>query len=71
MIHTLSLTDQSITVRPRIGPGITVFIKPETELEGVKKIETLQVKQTIKVWYKPGQKGNEALKIVRLPDLGC
>jgi hypothetical protein len=71
MVHSLSPADSSLTVRPRKGPGITMFINPDTELVGVKSLEGLQVKQVIKAWYKPGQKGNDALKIVRLPDLGC
>ncbi len=71
MVHSLAPADHSLTVRPRKGPGITMFINPETELVGVKSLENLQVKQVIKAWYKPGEKVNDALKIVRLPDLGC
>ncbi len=71
MVHSLSPADHAITVRPRKGPGITMVINPDTEWVGVKSLEGLQVKQVIKAWYRPGQKGNDALKIVRLPDLGC
>jgi hypothetical protein len=71
MVHSLAPADHTLTVRPRKGPGITMVINPDTELVGVKSLEGIQVKQVIKAWYKPGKKGNDALKIVRLPDLGC
>jgi hypothetical protein len=71
MVHSLSPADRALTVRPRTGPRITMAITPDTELVGVKSLENIQVKQVIKAWYKPGKNGNNALKIVRLPDLGC
>ena len=71
MINTISPADRSITIKQKKGPGITVRINSETELSGVKKFENLQVRQMIKLWYRPEQDGNTALKIVKLPDMGC
>lgn len=71
MIRTISPSDQSVTLQQKEGPAITIFISPETEFEGVRKIEELQIRQTIKLWYRPDQNGNNALKIVKPPDLGC
>ncbi len=71
MVHSTAPDDHTVTVRPRIGPRIIMVINPGTELVGVKSLDNLQVKQVVKAWYKPGEKGNDALKIIRLPDLGC
>lgn len=71
MINTISPADRSITIKQKKGPGITVRINAETELSGVEKFENLQVRQMIKLWYRPEQGGNTALKIVKLPDMGC
>jgi hypothetical protein len=53
------------------GPRVTIRVNPDTEFEGVRKIEDLQARQVIKVWYRPQQDGNIGLKILRLPDMGC
>jgi hypothetical protein len=71
MIRTVSLTDQSITLQQKKGPVLTISINPETEFEGVRKLEELQIRQVIKLWYRPEHDGNSALKIVKLPDTGC
>jgi len=71
MVHSVSLTDNSLKVEQRNGPRITIRIDPETEFEGVGKLGELQARQVIKVWYRPEQDGNTGLKILRLPDLGC
>lgn len=71
MIRTISLADQSITLQQKKGPVLTISIHPETEFEGVQKLEDLQIRQVIKLWYQPEHGGNSALKIVKLPDTGC
>ena len=71
MIHTVSATDQSIQLQQKKGPDINIFINPDTEFEGVGKLEELQKSQIIKLWYRPDNNGHVALKIVKLPDLGC
>lgn len=71
MIHTVSPEAQSITVQQKKGATLTLSINPETEFVGVEKFEELQVRQVIKVWYRPEQSGGTVLKIVKLPDLGC
>jgi len=71
MVRSVSSKNQAITLEQKKGPDIVVTVNPETELVGVGKYEELQVRQVIKVWYRPGQGGNSALKIIKLPDLGC
>ncbi len=71
MLHTVSAKDRSIKVQQKKGPVITIFINSQTEFEGVDKYEELQVRQVLKVWYRPEQSGNTALRIIKLPDLGC
>lgn len=71
MVHSVSIADSSLKIEQRDGPRITVRVSPETVFEGVGKLEELQARQIIKVWYRPEQDGNTGLKILRLPDLGC
>ena len=70
-VLAVSLAHQYIILKQKKGPNVTVFITPTTEFGGMKKLEELQVEQILKLWYRPGQNGNDALKIVRVPDLGC
>lgn len=71
MINTVSPENRSITIKQKKGPRVTVGVNSETEFSGVKKFEDLKTSQMIKLWYRPEQGGNTALKIVKLPDLGC
>ena len=71
MVRTISVADRSVVLEQAKGPRVTIRVTPDTELEGIGKLEDLQARQIIKVWYRPDQDGNLGLKILRLPDLGC
>ena len=71
MVRSVSLTDQSLTIQQKKGPNITVLITPETELEGFYKLEDLELRKTIKAWYRPEENGNRALKIEKPLETGC
>lgn len=71
MVSEVSDDHQTIKIRQHKKPGITVYLSPETITEGFKKVEELQIRQTIKVWYIPDEGGNKALKIVKPIDIGC
>lgn len=71
LVQNVSIEDRTVTLQQKRGPRLTIRITPDTEFEGVAKLEELRAKQEIKVWYRPEQDGNAGLKILKLPDLGC
>jgi hypothetical protein len=71
MVRTISVADRSVVIEQTKGPRVTIRVTPDTEFQGVHKLEELKARQVIKVWYRPDQGGNLGLKILRLPDLGC
>lgn len=71
LVHTVSIDDQSIILQQKKGPRLTVIITPATEFAGFSKLEDLQLRQTLKVWYRPKEDGNHALKLEKIPDTGC
>lgn len=71
IIHSVSTEDQTITIKQKKGPKITVSIIQETIFEGFYKLEELKVRQNIKGWYRPEEPKNTALKILKPLELGC
>ncbi len=60
-----------IAVRPLKGKRIVISIGPDTLLEGVSRLDELEKKQQVKIWYSTEDNGNKALKIIKIMDLGC
>lgn len=71
IIRSVSTEDQTITIKQKKGPKITVSIGQETLFEGFYKLEELKARQKIKAWYRPGEPRNTALKILKPLELGC
>jgi hypothetical protein len=71
IIHSISLEDQTVTVKQKHGPTISFSVNKDTVLEGFYKLTELKPRQKIKVWYQPKELGNRALKILKPLELGC
>lgn len=71
LVRSVTAADNTLTIRPNKGQRITVTVDPLTEFKGFYKLEELQKRQIIEVWYRPGPSGNMAIKIVRPLELGC
>jgi hypothetical protein len=71
IVHSVSLQEQSVTVKALKGPQIKILLEQQTELDGFKKVVDLQPNEKVKIWYRPTPYGNVGLKILRLPELGC
>lgn len=71
LVHTVSIADQSLTLKQKKGPRLTVIVTPATEYAGFSKLEDLELRQTLKAWYRPKKDGNHALKLEKIPDTGC
>lgn len=71
MIRSVSSEDQTVTLKQRKGPTISLSIEKDTIFEGFYKLSELKIRQKIKVWYQPKQKKNKAAKIIKPLELGC
>lgn len=71
MLRDVSPANQTITIQPKDGPRITVFADVTTEFKGFRKLDELQKRQEIKIWYRQEQRGNIGLKIFKPMELGC
>ena len=71
IIGSVSIEKMQISVRPLKGRRVVIDITPDTQIAGISKMEELMKKQQVKIWYQYENKRNIALKIEKLPDLGC
>jgi hypothetical protein len=71
IIHSVSSDDQTIVVKPKKGPTIAISVDENTLFDGFYNLAELKIRQPIKVWYRPEQEQNRALKILKPLDLGC
>jgi hypothetical protein len=71
IIRSVSLEDQTVTLKQKKGPNISFSVDKDTIFEGFYKLTELTIRQKIKVWYQPGEQGNRALKILKPVELGC
>jgi hypothetical protein len=71
IIHSVSIEDQTLTIKPHKSPTISVSIDKDTVFEGFYKLTELKVRENIKVWYQPKEQENKALKILKPLKLGC
>ncbi len=71
IIRLVSVEDRTVKIKQKTGVTITFSTSEETILEGFYKLKELQPRQKIKVWYRPGESENRALKILKPLELGC
>ncbi len=71
LISSVDDEKMQISVRPLKGKRVVISIGPDTLLEGVSRLDELEKKQQVKVWYSVEDDGNKALKIKKMMDLGC
>jgi hypothetical protein len=71
IIRSVSSADQTVTLKQKEGPTITLSIDKDTVFEGFYKLTELEIRQKLKVWYKPKGQDNRALKILKPLKLGC
>lgn len=71
MIQSISLDEQKLTLKQKNGEKISFTIGEDALFEGFYKLDELQPRQKIKVWYQPKGQENRALKILKQLELGC
>jgi len=71
IVKSVSVDDQTLTLKQNKGPAISFFLDEDTLLEGFYHLSDLKPRQKIKVWYLPKEPKNKALKILKPLELGC
>ena len=71
IIRSISPENQTLTLKQKKGPNISFSIDKDTVFESFYKLTELKRRQKIKVWYRPQQTKNRALKILKPLELGC
>ena len=70
-VKRISLEKNLITVKPSKKERIKIQLDEQTDFAGMSALEELKKGQRVKVWYTPVGDENRAVKVERLPDLGC
>ena len=60
-----------LAVKPDKGERLTVVVDGYTKLQGFSALKELEKKQRVKVWYIVEGEKNKAVKVEKLPELGC
>lgn len=71
ILQSVSLEEQTVSIKQKKGPTISLSVENDTLFEGFYKLKELKLRDKLKVWYQPGQQNNKALKILKPLELGC
>ena len=71
LVSSVSVEKMQLAVRPPKSERIVITLDPDTVLEGFERIDELEKKQQVKIWYSPAGSENRAVKIKKMMDLGC
>jgi hypothetical protein len=70
-VKRISLEKKLITVKPSKAERIKIQVDEQTDFVGMSALEELEKGQQVKIWYTVIGDENRAVKVERLPDLGC
>jgi hypothetical protein len=71
LVSSVKLDKMQIAVRPPKGKTLRINITPDTVMDGVSQIDEFEKEQQVKVWYRVEDGDNNAIKIIKLMELGC
>ena len=70
-VKKISFETNTILVKPKKGASVTINFNEQTTLKGVDHIQQIQKKHGLKIWYMVEGDSNIAVKIEKIPDVGC
>lgn len=70
-VRSIVIEDGTITVKPNKGKKVRIITEPTTAYKGVSSLEEIKKNHVVKVWYVVDGENNIAVKIEKLPELGC
>jgi hypothetical protein len=69
-IRSVSVSDQTFILK-KVKGKMRLTLDPQTVFEGFSKLKDLKPEDLVRVWYRLDATRNIAVKIAKLPDLGC
>lgn len=69
--RNISLKRNTITVKPNKGEKIKIVLDSATTFKGASSLKDIEKSNRVKVWYILDGENKRALKIEKLPELGC
>ena len=70
-VKKISHAAGTMVVKPNKGAAVHLILTNQTTFVGFSSIEEISPKQPVEVWYFPQGDSNMAVKIEKLPELGC
>lgn len=70
-IKEISYADKTFVVKPNKGPTVQIIFTDRTTFVGFSSMEEITRKQPVQVWYFTNGESNLAVKIEKMPELGC
>ena len=69
--RSISLESNTITVKPNKDKKIEIVLDPTTTFKGASSLKDIEKANRVKVWYIIDGENKRAVKIEKLPELGC
>jgi hypothetical protein len=70
-VKEISSAAKTLVVKPKKGEPVPLIVTSQTTFAGFSALEQLSPKQPVQVWYYSKGESNLAVKIEKLPELGC
>ena len=70
-VKEISSAAKTLVVKPKKGDSVPLIVTSQTTFAGFSALEQLSPKQPVQVWYYSKGESNLAVKIEKLPELGC
>ena len=70
-VRKISFEENTLLVKPDKGKSVRIIFHEQTKLVDFDSFEEIEKKKPVKVWYTVEGEDNIAVKIERLPEVGC
>ena len=70
-VRSISLESNTVTVKPNKSKKIKIVLDSATTFKGASSLKDIEKANRVKVWYVLDGENKRALKIEKLPELGC
>ena len=70
-VKDIFFLEQVIVVKPNKGKKMQFRFDDKTLFSGFSSLEEIERMQRVKIWYQTDDEENKAVKIEKVPELGC
>jgi hypothetical protein len=70
-VKEISYAAKTLVVKPKKGDSVPIIVTSQTTFVGFSALEQISPKQRVQVWYSSHGESNLAVKIEKMPELGC